>query len=222
MEKLATELLQHIFTYACTDGGYTGCSLSAVSKHIRIASRSVRFYSVALKNSPPQITQLLSLLGEESSQSSGYPPRVRHLYLECRYSSDCIQATCTGERSSQDEFWTRYTNILSQLLRAVAHDLRTLTVVFDWWVTAHRLKFSAPCAFPALQELTVAEDHTFLTGFTDGPTLLPSLKRLHVVSPRTMDFIQLARHAPRLTDLRVSDVGTDRAVLRSLKQLCGK
>ncbi|RDX55922.1 hypothetical protein OH76DRAFT_1337593, partial [Lentinus brumalis] len=43
---LPTEVLEQIFLQACTDGGYTGCSLSAVSRRIRAVSHTVRFHSI--------------------------------------------------------------------------------------------------------------------------------------------------------------------------------
>ncbi|KAI0371054.1 hypothetical protein BV20DRAFT_1051825 [Pilatotrama ljubarskyi] len=48
MEALPTETLQSIFELACTDGGYTGCSLSCVSKRVRAAASTIRFQSVSL------------------------------------------------------------------------------------------------------------------------------------------------------------------------------
>ncbi|KAI1795091.1 hypothetical protein LXA43DRAFT_64091 [Ganoderma leucocontextum] len=84
MATLPTELLGQIFTYACTDDGYTGCSLPLVSKHITAVSRPVRFYSISLtRASAEQVAEFSAcLLAERAlSMDTGAMPRVRHLCL---------------------------------------------------------------------------------------------------------------------------------------------
>ncbi|KIM79213.1 hypothetical protein PILCRDRAFT_74632, partial [Piloderma croceum F 1598] len=44
------EICFQIFALACTDGGYTGRSLSAVSRYIHDTSSSYKFQSVTLHN----------------------------------------------------------------------------------------------------------------------------------------------------------------------------
>ncbi|KZT69921.1 hypothetical protein DAEQUDRAFT_725890 [Daedalea quercina L-15889] len=48
MDRCPTEIWIRIFTLACTDGGFTGRSLSCTSKYIRDASRSVKLQSIAV------------------------------------------------------------------------------------------------------------------------------------------------------------------------------
>ncbi|TFK89115.1 hypothetical protein K466DRAFT_487482, partial [Polyporus arcularius HHB13444] len=43
---LPLEIWQHIFTHACTDGGYTGTSLALVNKFFYGASIPTRFRSL--------------------------------------------------------------------------------------------------------------------------------------------------------------------------------
>ncbi|KAM5534452.1 hypothetical protein V8D89_011919 [Ganoderma adspersum] len=84
MESLAVELLERIFFFACTDGGYTGCSLSLVSKHIREASRAARFHSVSLvESSVCQLTEFSACFRAERTRAlaQGVTLRVRHLCI---------------------------------------------------------------------------------------------------------------------------------------------
>jgi hypothetical protein len=48
MNCLPSEIWYHIFAYACSDGGRTGCALAAVSRNIRDASAPTRYQSIAL------------------------------------------------------------------------------------------------------------------------------------------------------------------------------
>ncbi|KAI0737690.1 hypothetical protein C8Q80DRAFT_1294178 [Daedaleopsis nitida] len=83
MDRLAIELLDEIFILACTDGGYTGSSLSLVSKHIRAVSRTARFHTVAIHSrNSKQVSRFYAYLVRERARSSeGVTPRVRHLLL---------------------------------------------------------------------------------------------------------------------------------------------
>ena len=48
MDRFPVELLRDIATYACTDGGRTGCSLALVSRHVHDATSCARYQSVSL------------------------------------------------------------------------------------------------------------------------------------------------------------------------------
>src|SRR5882757_4218551 len=48
MDRCPVEIWTQIFSYACEDGGATGCALSVTSKYIRDTSKSVRHRSVAV------------------------------------------------------------------------------------------------------------------------------------------------------------------------------
>ncbi|KZT20182.1 hypothetical protein NEOLEDRAFT_1076164 [Neolentinus lepideus HHB14362 ss-1] len=48
MDRIPTELWRRTFSFACTDDGGTGRSLSAVSKYVRDASDHYRYQSMAL------------------------------------------------------------------------------------------------------------------------------------------------------------------------------
>lgn len=51
MDRFPPEICSRIYSYACTDGGSTGISLSAVSHYVRETSRPFKFYSIALLGS---------------------------------------------------------------------------------------------------------------------------------------------------------------------------
>ena len=82
LDSVPTEVLEYIFVLACIDGGFTGRSLSRVSKHIREISRVARFHSVSLRSGRlDQVGQFLSLLSAERARPCNSTPRVRHLFL---------------------------------------------------------------------------------------------------------------------------------------------
>ncbi|KAI0326827.1 hypothetical protein GY45DRAFT_1339166 [Cubamyces sp. BRFM 1775] len=84
MDTLPLEILQRIFTFACTDGGHAGVALSLTSKSIRAASRTARFRSIALIANPRRLESFLALYEREceAAASNGVDkPRIRHLYV---------------------------------------------------------------------------------------------------------------------------------------------
>ncbi|KAI0373488.1 hypothetical protein BV20DRAFT_962649 [Pilatotrama ljubarskyi] len=81
MDSLPQETLRGIFELACTDGGYTGNSLSRVSKAIRAASRMARFHSISLIANPRRLASFLALYERECNLDPAERPRVRHLFV---------------------------------------------------------------------------------------------------------------------------------------------
>ncbi|KAI0360905.1 hypothetical protein OH77DRAFT_735755 [Trametes cingulata] len=81
MDTLPQETLRTIFELACTDGGYTGGSLSAVSKAFRAASRTARFHSVTLVANPRRLSPFLELYERERELDPNDRPHVRHLFV---------------------------------------------------------------------------------------------------------------------------------------------
>lgn len=131
MEHLALELLEHISTLACTDGGRTGCALSLVSTHIRAASRTARFYSVALTSgSSAQLASFLACFIRTTNNTTvdpalgsslGYTPRVRHLCLTLQ--------TRTREQRTDKGTTLRCASIARTLFHAVAPTLYSLALI---------------------------------------------------------------------------------------------
>ncbi|KAI0780449.1 hypothetical protein BD413DRAFT_488959 [Trametes elegans] len=208
MDKLAVELLTYIAFFACTDGGYTGCALSLVSRRMRAASRPVRFCSVSLVTSPTQIVQFLDCFETEYARSPDMRPRVRHLCLslfggglETAPNPPPAPPTSTAAtppsqpksraeflaslqrrtqhwRAAQDTLDAQYERVVPTLLRAVAPDLRTLALIQVQWRSAQVVR----CAFPRLRELTLlGGDPSFLpfSTLSSDCVLYPSLTRLH-------------------------------------------
>ncbi|KAI0362644.1 hypothetical protein OH77DRAFT_1389811 [Trametes cingulata] len=226
MDKLAVELLTLISFYACTDGGYTGCSLSLVSRRIRDASRPARFYSVSLVTSPTQVQQFIDCLQKERARSPDMLPRVRHLILslfgkglETKPSTiPPRQPTSRAEflaslnrrtqhwRAAQDNLDGQYELTIPTLIRAVAPDLYTFALIQAQWRSSSIVR----CSFPLLREFTLCGGDPSFLPFAFLPSdrpLYPSLRRLHHIlawTGRDVDFMQWAKHAPNLTHLRVS------------------
>ena len=219
MDQCPVEILFAIFSFACTDGGATGLSLSLVSKRIRIVSRTHAFQTIALYGTR-QISAFADLM--EALEPSAR--RVKHLFLIDR------RRNCLECPSSQDlEAWLR-TRVLQdsqlsapvrewpasnllRLLRALAPSLRDLALLLFRRYDAHPL--SVP--LPALAELTIHSSSLHTAHAMHGLGLapphaiaeLPALRRLHVVQDGPMRQPvprAVARLAPRLTHLRFSRV----------------
>ncbi|KAI0644502.1 hypothetical protein C8Q79DRAFT_1011542 [Trametes meyenii] len=81
MDSLPLEILQAVFTLACTDGGRTGCSLALTSVSVRAAARIARFHSVSLVAYPSRLESFVALYAREASPALGDRPRIAHLHL---------------------------------------------------------------------------------------------------------------------------------------------
>ena len=245
MDKLAVELLTLISFFACTDGGRTGAALSLVSKRIHYASRPARFYSVSLIDSATQIELFLKCYQAECTRSSDTTLRIRHLCLSFFGKGINISPTplpaqpASREeflasqqrraqfwRSAQDRLDEQYNRAVPELIRAIAADIETLSLIQTQW----RCSTTIDCCFPRLEELTlVGGDPTFLpfTAVSSDRPIYPALKRLHHVpsiANRQVDFFQWATHAPNLTHLRVSRMSaypevTANSLLQVMSQL---
>lgn len=243
MDKLAVELLTEISFFACTDGGRTGCSLSLVSKRIHYASRPARFYSVSLVNSPAQIELFLACYEAERARAVDMIPRVRHLCLSFfgkgLAALSASASTPAPKPRTREEFMAfqrrhilqrnsiegHYSSVIPALMRAVSPDLWTLAIMQAQWKSASVVR----CSFPCLEELTiVGGDPSFLPFkfIPDDKPLYPALKRLHHILSivnKDVDFHQWARHAPKLTHLRISRLDSDpRITVDSLAQVIGE
>ncbi|KAI0766832.1 hypothetical protein BD413DRAFT_480233 [Trametes elegans] len=81
MDILPLEIWLDIFMLACTDGGYTGCSLSLTSKAIRAITRTLRFHSVALVAYPARLGSFVALYAADCKPDLGQKPKVAHLHF---------------------------------------------------------------------------------------------------------------------------------------------
>ncbi|TBU38812.1 hypothetical protein BD309DRAFT_485097 [Dichomitus squalens] len=75
MEDLPVELLQPICLYSCTDGGFTGSSLSLVSRHFQDISRTRSI------SCPPVLVRHLCLASSVSPSADNLPSAIRTINL---------------------------------------------------------------------------------------------------------------------------------------------
>ncbi|TFK92854.1 hypothetical protein K466DRAFT_187605 [Polyporus arcularius HHB13444] len=215
MEHLAVELLEHIFTMACTDGGFTGCSLSLVSKHVRAASQTARFHSIALASgSPPQVAQFTACLTTARAESTGTTPRVRHLFLVSAKRTIELQSRPKDEDDTER---LKYIADVTELLRIIAPNLYTFCVIHGHRPLSQELHVPfAGIRYPLLREFTLVGSGRIDGSLATGPSPnYPSLTRVHLWFcglGHTMGvhirFPQLwTEHAPHVTHLRISNLG---------------
>ncbi|KAI0722275.1 hypothetical protein C8T65DRAFT_545699, partial [Cerioporus squamosus] len=154
MEHLAVELLEHIFTMACTDGGFTGCSLSLVSKHVRAASQTARFHTIALASGRPRhVAQFAACLAVARAESTGTTPRVRHLFLVSAKREVELQ---TRPKDEDDMERLKFTAEVTELLRIIAPDLYTFCLVNGHRPLSQELRVPfMGVRYPLLREFTL-------------------------------------------------------------------
>lgn len=209
MEHCPTELLHDIFSLACNDGGFTGRSLSMVSRTIRQKSRNFRFYSIACRGTAQTIAF--------ASVLDNTPPQfrvIRHLFISTSFRDkvSTAQRTSNGQTSAGsvpeisfcnsanpllDMPGTNQGNVAEVLplniavhsavlciLTAVATTLWKLSLFMDWnsW-----LLLPLPPDLPNLLELSI--NHQFAGGSFHNKALsplssAPSLRRLVITGYR--------------------------------------
>lgn len=196
LSGLPLETLRYIFSLACTDGGYTARSLSLVSRTHRSAVRFVRHRSIALNVRPETLASLVAALERDCVGLSGYhhSSGVHHLFLARAYD--------TSTHPAEDP------TLIHRLMSIVAPNLRTLVV--------NRLPsglFSPSATYPALTELTLiwhpvgrsSSDDLGIASCLSLP-VFPVLSKLHIAHASSVlgTLAVCSRHAPRLTELRLS------------------
>jgi len=212
------EIWNQIFTLACTDNGFTGRSLSLVSRYIHKTSKSAKLQSLSVTK-PQQIHALARLIAET-------PPkyrRVRYLFIASPVPDDDENDDREAE-SEEEESITSAVDVAEEVLAAFQHilealapNLTTLHVHFPF----HRKSLFLPttATFPSLVELTLygpysdydnsssptSEDNSIkLPSLSNRPPLFPSLRRLHLADcdrDMTGCFGRIASVAPSLTHL---------------------
>jgi hypothetical protein len=128
LDRIATEILEQILKYACTDGGHTGNALAAVSRYVRGVSAPVRYHSVALCGAH-QIRAFIRLL-DDIGQLTLPPPKLRTFKKSKRsgmHNNSCwtlsapvvvirhlFLADCARDRDAyndtSDSIWTHWTD----------------------------------------------------------------------------------------------------------------
>ncbi|KAI0658420.1 hypothetical protein C8Q70DRAFT_194225 [Cubamyces menziesii] len=101
MNSLAVEILIRIFSFACTDGGYTACSLSSTCRFVREASHPARFHSVAFSGDCAKLAHFLTLLENgRTADAQCSAPKVRNLFISDLLLSRRLPALCQAESAT--------------------------------------------------------------------------------------------------------------------------
>ena len=164
LSGLPPELITYIASLACTDGGRTGSSLSAVSRYIADAAKSYRYQSVALSGRHQMKNFYHTIIRVPMERR-----RVRDLYL-------------FDQRSNWASVMDRdpLTERLQTLLPLLAAQLDTLTCVVFGAVKTDLLFPLLICRFPSLTSLTLRLTIPELSSLSPGAihARMPRLKRL--------------------------------------------
>ncbi|KAI0088530.1 hypothetical protein BDY19DRAFT_906552 [Irpex rosettiformis] len=203
MDGCPTELLLKIFTLACTDGGYTGCSLSLVSRGVHATSSPVKFHTVALRG-VASMCLFLDLLESKSP----HPPTVRHLFL---YDGD--------RRTDQPYAGQDQADVAASIISTLGPSLLTLAgSLID--IRAESATIMSPQHhLPLLQDFSLMSIVTPSRMGTVCVALpnLPNLRRLHewvtiYDSDNIFDFNVLTDAAPNLEQIRLSGLNRSRGI----------
>ncbi|RDX43868.1 hypothetical protein OH76DRAFT_1409668 [Lentinus brumalis] len=224
MDTLPVELLSAIFCFACTDGGYTGASLSATSKRIRALSRPYALQSITLLSWTQIVAFSIFLRSRHrDAAQSPRPPylpfRCRHLYMTDRRSA-CPSRVCTLD-CNRDNLYSRYTGVVPGTPTHAEHAYNILTLLGPQLRTLAILVFDGPHAsaslepvltFPLLEELAIPSSLLRTSNHTTSRGLrIPTLRRLHIQQNFAFDYEfvkQVSELAPALTHLRISALST--------------
>ncbi|TFK49233.1 hypothetical protein OE88DRAFT_402846 [Heliocybe sulcata] len=166
MDHIPAELWRRIFSFACTDDGAIGRSLSLASKYVRDASAPYRYQSIALIGIK-QISSFLALLLTRPSPGR----RVLYLYIQDKTSLSGIKQ---GDFESE----------LCRILTVVAPSLRLLCLCLR-----HRSFLLSPIVLPALEVLMVYGPYKLPKNYSVAPGAeFRKLSRLHLQGSFTSDL----------------------------------
>ncbi|OSD04497.1 hypothetical protein PYCCODRAFT_1433366 [Trametes coccinea BRFM310] len=217
---LAVETLQYIFSYACTDDGYTGYSLTLVSKAFRAIVHPIRFHRVALHN-VAQVESFAVFMDKQPVEA--HVPRVQHLFISTWADGQRVARIREVESSrggSEEHLafteWaslaqtlhTRLSFVLPRVLQTVSPALRTFTIIHALEMGDIPLNHS----LPHLEELTSFGWVPYGSRNDEISPLFPALRRLHIGFP-VLTLRRWIRHTPCLTHLRLSEVSPSASTL---------
>ena len=229
MDKVPPEICTKIFSQACLDSGYTGRSLSLVSKFIHDTSQPVKLQSISL-HGLNEIAAFASLL----ERTPPHLRRIRYLFITShelkptRGTTHGIYAESLAERSgmqvineahgpSSQKIGHHATNrfyqtvegmmpgVVQSILIYAAESAEVLELDCSRFI-ATKCDTTHPVSFHRLRELTTHGD--YLLGLEGCPVIFgPCLRRLHIVHcgyDMDYEFGSIGSLAPSLTHLRVS------------------
>ncbi|KDQ62124.1 hypothetical protein JAAARDRAFT_30031 [Jaapia argillacea MUCL 33604] len=251
LDRCPPEICEEIFTLACMDGGYTGRSLSLVSKYIRNASETVRFQSIAVSGLA-QVRALAAVL----EGASAHPHHVRHLFLS--YCDPSRSETPREARTSSNPGWP---NIRGRFRRRQSYvetpshggegwDKEQMKRLSSARLSSERIQQAVTRIFrivghsletltmvmpqsrgsvlpaiplPVLTELTVYSIWGDQTTYITPTLPYPSLRRLHLAGRyfHESQIPEIASACPSLTHLRLSGLEDGIHLPRPLKAILG-
>lgn len=217
MNRCPLELWAKITALACSDGGYTGCSLSLVSHTMHDIVEPMRYHSVSLIGH----RRLFAFAARLAALKA--PPVIRHLFMsdihDRGHSIEEMGGRFTMELWQELHAQTRQTMAeinftIHNILATIAPRLYSL-VIHDRFFD---LTVDLPI-FPHLHDITLLSLPSSCTA--DVHTRFPSLRRLYLISARTSHafWLGLANFAPHITHLRLSNVSEDVCISSFLRIL---
>jgi hypothetical protein len=226
MEKVPPEIWIKIWTHACLDNGYTGRSLSLVSRFVRDTSEPVRLQSISLRGHD-QILAFASLL----KRTPPYLRHVRYLFITSHEASISREPRLAKRRRSGlrwstttptydvDTLYMNLARAVQSILTDVAETVEILeTMLFHRIISS--FSTSWPISFPHLREFTTNDVLPL-----DHPTVFNpchQLRRLHVSQCFISDlFGRIGTIAPSVTHLRFSGVQQEACFGRDLEVALG-
>ncbi|KAF7980244.1 hypothetical protein HWV62_39379 [Athelia sp. TMB] len=212
VNRCPMELWHLIFSYACTDGGRTARSLSAVSRYIRKCSKPYyNVQSVALHGTRQTLAFAAAL-----ETNPDHLRQIKHLFISSDEvgSGDVISRKKTGERSflaSFEPFWRptpeqiraksldselELARALLSILAKICSSLQIMTITFEchWEALRSPEEIAEPTILelPQLTELSLAYRAPTDAAFTEfvfhAPLSFPALRRLDLTGLRLLSY----------------------------------
>jgi len=196
LANVPVELLVHIFSFACTDAGHTGCALKLVCRAFYDlcvqTSLDIQFAAVCGKRS---INAFLAILKGRVLR------RVESLFL-CEQDARAYDLNVSALRQMEEI-----------LVTISSTHLQILTVEYCSAVSSFGVHSLIPTRFPSLRELSISGPFYETAFQRTCMHALPRLTHLHIKKYRKLptDFgPALARICPNLTHLRIMHVAYNR------------
>ncbi|KAJ7252505.1 hypothetical protein C8J57DRAFT_1519837 [Mycena rebaudengoi] len=215
MNQAPPEICAHIFSFACTDSGYTGRSLSLVSKYFHEVSKPAKLQSIAL-HGRGQILAFAALL----DQTPPHLRTTRALLINGRQSEKEKQALIMvayapvqPERANGTAYLEEFGAVGARAVECILQHLSPTLELLDVDLSEYIEKMlREPLYLPRLVDLTSRCGFP-VRAHPAAPLLAPSpsLRRLHVIENwdqlnLTVRFFEggISHFAPALTHLRLS------------------
>ncbi|PBK92082.1 hypothetical protein ARMGADRAFT_1053981 [Armillaria gallica] len=208
MERCPAEICSEIFSYACTDNGYTGRSLSLVSKFVRETSEMCRLQSISIIG----YEQLVAF----AAALERTPPslrRVRYIFISAHARSTAENPKAiTSEYSRRAKAYAAF----EQILQYITGTVEVLHAFFIFYRPFPLL----PVNLPLLRELTL---YGSLDGFPDVDERLqfPCLRHLYLSPLSSPSYLtdQISKLTPGLVNLRLAAPEHSQSFVPELEQI---